>query len=219
MKERPILFSTDMVNALLDGRKTQTRRIIKPSFPSKQGLISEVHSPWNHNESNVWQWQTGKANVNYSDDERRCPYGMPGDVLWVREAFRKVAKRNDVTGKISYHFIHKAGFWNKDTKGWKPSIHMPKEACRIRLKITDVRVERLQDISVNDAIQEGYKKFRSGSRNMTSSRIDQEHWEAGAMAWFIRLWKEINGDESWNENPWLWVVEFEVISTTGKPVT
>ena len=175
MKIKPILFSTPMVQAILEGRKTQTRRVVKDKLLQN--------------------------NKDQSDEEfplvtmRKCPYGQIGDVLWVRETWQNSANN------VYYHF--KADFTDPG-KGWKPSIFMPKDAARIWLKITDVRVERLNDISAEDAQKEGIT-WNQG-----------EEWEAkygNAYTYkFKMLWDSINGEKQpWKSNPWVWVIEFERI--------
>jgi hypothetical protein len=167
MKHRPILFSTDMVQAILEGRKTQTRRVVKPQ--SNANVIDFGH-----------EWERGEFFA-------RCPYGQPGDVLWVRETW---APLGDYP-KCNYTFMYKADVEQNYSK-WKPSIHMPREAARLFLRIKSVRVERLQEITCQDVFAEGL--------------------ESGHDSKFITLWESINGHESWEANPWVWVVEFERIS-------
>ena len=204
IKERPILFSTDMVQALLEGRKTQTRRIIKPQ-PLK---LLEISNDDGFNRPVFEYYRFDSPEKGWSVVAPKCPYGWPGDVLWVRESF--TAKRYDwqdllsrgsrmgITYKADNHYP------DKPLK-WKPSIHMPKKAARIWLKVTDVRVERVQDITEEDGKDEG-------SPLELSPCNWHHHYD-----WFKNLWNKINGDESWKANPWVWVVDFEVLSTTGKP--
>lgn len=209
MNEHPILFSTHMVQALLEGRKTMTRRILKvkgckPFIPD---------ASWDKETIEKW-------NKDY------FPYGKVGDLLWVRETWSKV------TSKIQTHpvTIFKANFtdtiedltkYMKDNNcTWKPSIHMPKAAARIWLKITDISVERLQDISEEDAQDEGVLFIDDQGIVVYKSYLAQEpfHWSIRtAKKSFETLWQKINGFESWNTNPWVWVIRFDVISTTGRP--
>lgn len=192
MKEHPILFSTPMVQAIIAGRKTMTRRKLKvkgckPFSPKpEEWTISEIEK-WN---------------------EGYFPYGQVGDVLWVRETF-KPADIPEETGLYEFKasLQDPDACWNKGI--WKPSIHMPKSAARIWLKITNIKVERLQDISEEDAMNEGVEyEWYDQSRNI---KIE------AAKSLFKKLWQVINGRESWEANPWVWAIEFEVISTTGKP--
>jgi hypothetical protein len=176
MKEYPILFSTPMVQAILEGRKTQTRRVIQP----QPKVINKHDFKWKN------LCYSGMTEIHGGTFRLQNPYGWPGDLLWVRETFQIIPPNS---------IFYKADKENKVKKGWKPSIHMPKEAARIWLQIKDVRVERLQQISYADAKAEG---------------VEYPHN-------FYDLWLKINGPLSWDANPWVWVVEFEVVSTTGKP--
>ena len=168
MKERPILFSAPMVRALLAGTKTQTRRIAK-------GLALE------------WLSEGFEPTFVADDANRLCPYGKPGDRLWVREAWAK-------THCLGHEmFVYRAEDNRTDYGGpWKPSIHMPRLASRILLEIVSVRIERLQDISEADAEAEG-------------TPIPCGGWVGG----YRNLWESINGPGSWDSNSWVWVVEFK----------
>jgi len=193
MKTIPIIFSTPMVKAILAGRKTQTRRIIKPqpSLDYDSGYvywgkhIFDIHDqPLSH------------------DLPLLCPYGQPGDRLYVRETWQKVSYPDGTTARkvvTIYRADDEAGHINK---GWKPSIHMPRAAARIILEITDVRVERLQDISEEDAIREGVKQktFEGFSDKKTSFKYG-----------FLQVWTDIYGNISWNSNPWVWCISFKRI--------
>ena len=186
MKERPILFSGPMVRAILEGRKTQTRRIVKVN-EAGQWVCHAVRSCLNPEES----WQ---RDVMASE----CPYGKPVDRLWVREAWCHYdlwRPGPNGYGRICYRASGDepiASFSNVKPDRWRPSIHMPRWASRITLEVVSVRVERLQDISAKDAIAEG-------CCDPTSSTPKR------AFEW---LWKSINGPGSWEANPWVWVVEF-----------
>ncbi len=175
MKTKPILFNTDMVQAILNGSKTQTRRVVKPQ-PSETGV-----SAFNDGEH----------------PQMKCPYGKVGDVLWVREAFAE----DDDTPKVIYKADHTKEVQNYVK--WKPSIRMPKIACRLFLQITNIRVERLQDITEQDAKNEGAKHDRA----VGYGQIGGSHREG-----FINLWQSINGEQSWQQNPWVWVIEFKKIN-------
>lgn len=203
MKERPILFSAPMVQAILAGRKTQTRRVVK----SKRELIlipfaalqSEMQE---HLELQGWrEWVNGHLGPP-------CPYGQPGDRLWVRETTEADHNTSD-TVTLSRYSADKSPVlysrcedheYNGSVAHWdyprdvRPSIHMPRWASRINLEITGVRVERLKDISEADAMAEGVWGYRA----LPTGR---QQFEA--------LWGDINGPESWAANPWVWVVEFK----------
>jgi len=196
MNERPILFSTPMVQAILAGRKTQTRRICKHQSWS----FSELHDV---NSNGITQ----KADKSVS-----CPYGQVGDFLWVRET------HSFYLDAIMYRADEPSVF--KNIK-WKPSIFMRKIYSRIWLKITDIRVERVKCITEEEAICEGFEKYGpfkdynpSKHPDCVSLRSRERLKPAQA---FQNIWININGKESWNKNPWVWVIKFEVISTTGKP--
>lgn len=170
MKERPILFSGPMVRAILEGRKTQTRRVVKPQPAHIAGIGTVLNI----------DTITGKA----------CPYGKPGDRLWVRETWDGV--RLDGGGAlVSYRADGDKPV--TDDGRWHPSIHMPRWASRITLEVVSVRVERLQEISEEDAMAEGVALAEN---------------YRGPVAHFASLWEQINGLGSWNANPWVWVVEF-----------
>lgn len=191
MKETPIIFSTPMVQAILDGRKTMTRRIFK-----KQPIPIQAQDGFKF-------WNIPKLGpvMNAVD---KSPYGKPGDLLWVREKFIKC--------QDAYVY---ATDKNSDGLKWKPSIHMPKSAARIWLRITDVRLERLQDISEEDAISEGVF-FHDGLQGY-STDINGSHFHCSMpVNSFRKLWININGSDSWDCNHWIWVLSFEVISKNGK---
>jgi hypothetical protein len=193
MKERPILFSAPMVRALLEGRKTQTRRIMKPQ--PEDGTDCPYH---------MGAGQDRKARV--------CPYGQPGDRLWVRETFayhvQAIGAKRDEDGP----FVYKADGTEQcrlDDK-WKPSIFMPRWASRILLEIIAVRVERLQDISEEDARSEGVAN--GGCLNCGCDEpcgCTSPHPDARDS--FISLWESINGAGSWDANPFVWILEFQRI--------
>jgi hypothetical protein len=180
-----------MVRAILNGRKTQTRRIIK-----------HRENRWECSDDGV----TGKAwpfwpCYVFGEPEpiaMPCPYGKPGDRLWVREAFRLAPLGNgprDEFGRPAVtHFRSTDSHLFPDVK-WKRSIHMPRWASRITLEITGVRVERLNDISRGDAMAEGCPHSNLA-------------YGQNPCDWFRELWESINGPESWAANPWVWVIEF-----------
>jgi len=191
MKERPILFSGPMVRPIIEGRKTQTRRVIKMK-PSGNflGYIKERLSYWFQNEP--------------LSIEIKCPFGVPGDRLWVRETYfwngiNEDQKNNEhcyyrADGEIQEQVEDSEGF----TK-WNPSIFMPRWASRITLEIENVRVERLQEITEEDALKEGCE--------IGHGLDDSSPFFAKGQ--FKQLWDTINGPRSWSENPWVWVIEFK----------
>lgn len=232
MKERPILFSGPMVRAILEGRKTQTRRVIKPqpvpfiqytpdihpttrTAPYIDAYCGERKTAKNpRGMSRDWYWWT--ADNRLGEHVARCPYGQPGDRLWVRETFADLRGAGFDRAFAYLADSSKKGYEDEESKRcrldygvkWKPSIHMPRIASRITLEITGVRVERLQDITEEDARAEGItdggctecgNHEPCGCANPSPDARDA----------FCFLWGEINGAESWAANPWVWVIEFK----------
>ena len=206
MNFKPIIFSAPMVRALLDGSKTQTRRIVKGE--ALQWLVRDKFTP-------------GFVAVT---GNRLCPYGQPGDQLWVRETHWMdkrdttlavmnvdgfvVAMNGSETGQESNpEELGLNHFWKL-----RPSIHMPRWASRITLEITGVRVERLQDISEKDCWAEGIEQvmhdFSDEELCVMAKRIGCSIEDAKPI--YALLWESINGPCSWAANPWVWVVEFNV---------
>jgi hypothetical protein len=214
VKERPILFQGAMVRALLAGTKTQTRRAVRvqpgPSCCIEEGMAGE--SPF------VYSQLHGDG-PGHEVHERRspcaCPYGQPGDRLWVREAFMHEPADYCWEASVSIpsrpaSTVYRADFPDSQPgEGWKPSIHMPRALCRIELDVTGVRVERLQAISDADAAAEGCPCYVCGRTMDGRSEDDCHCFHRKADARDYRdLWESINGDGSWDANPWVWVVEF-----------
>jgi hypothetical protein len=194
MKSKPILFSTPMIQAILEGRKTQTRRIVKPQPKQELDFFGwELHPK---------KLQVAFGTGNKVDSFHKFPFGQVGDVLWVRETFG--------TGKESGKTYYKAnaGDFNMLVDKWKPSIFMPKDAARIWLRITNIKIERLQDITEEDAREEGV--FKTNAVNEWYYMENVYNTDSPLIA-FKRLWQSINGDESWKSNPFVWVIEFERI--------
>jgi hypothetical protein len=191
--EHPILFSTPMVQSIEEGLKDQTRRIINPQ-PDDSGLHNHSELPMYVN-SPLEGWH-GTDDLTGEDKAWKCRYGKKGDLLWVRETWRK----------LSGDYIYKANHWNPDTKNWKPSIHLPKVATRIWLKNIGVGVERVQQISEEDCKREGvFFDKDSGYYFVRGTEIIAQSYYEG----FQKLWIEVNGQESWDSNPWVWVISFE----------
>ncbi|AEV34184.1 hypothetical protein Oweho_3233 [Owenweeksia hongkongensis DSM 17368] len=250
--QKYIFFQSSMIQAILDGRKTQTRRIVKfgnknitdaqigftaftpkgsfsvrgkhhPSgkfgesffkIPYSAGEILYVRESW---KISGWDWEDGTALYEYKD-QAQCwlpAYDPTEDQLWMLNYIEQLENK----GIIKFDDDESFSFVKPNP--WKPSIHMPKAAARIWLKVKEVRVERLQDICEVDAVAEGvlfdedtfhtrrYKDYLIGDfPNRFFKHPDGS---------FKSLWQSINGESSWSLNPWVWVVEFEVLSTTGKP--
>ncbi len=199
MKERPILFSAPMVRAILEGRKTQTRRVAKLTH------AGHVKEPGGHR-----RWHTADFDARLA-----CPYGQPGDRLWVRETYADLTQThgrcwerlNEQTRR--YERGRDPFIWYRadgdqpdvgdgalNPERWRPSIHMPRSRSRITLEITGVRVERLNEISGADCIAEGIVEGEA------------PQYVFGLHEAYRNLWESINGPGSWITNPWVWVVEF-----------
>jgi hypothetical protein len=221
MAEHPILFTGEMVRAILDGRKTMTRRVVKPQPSNPGGLWQGQNPPKSPN------CETPLGHFVFLGRDYYCPHGQPGMTLWVRETWAAVHLCIDPeTGYADdWHGSHDippgngGGYWTPmyaaddhpshyDDRGWqwRPSTHMPRWASRITLEITGVRVERVQEISEEDAIAEGMTMIGpTALTNRTS---------------FARLWDTINESRGygWDVNPWVWVVEFRPCSN-GREAT
>lgn len=210
-KERPILFSAPMVQAILDGRKTQTRRVLKVQPPGDGYQLLRVvdtSGPKSHVGKLHWgKLSENKLRVLHSEDRHfDCPYGQPGDQLWVREAWRSYP----MAGKDgSPGIIYRQTPQHSHLGPWKPSIHMPRWASRIQLEIVSVRVDRLNDISEEDARSEGVLQVKSDGYQDYSGIGG--YW-GSAINSFESLWESINGPGSWSANPWVWVVEFKRVN-------
>lgn len=215
MKERPILFSAPMVRAILDGAKTQTRRAAKlphhnplgqwePTTIGDDGVRDARGAPVKK-QGAIWHTRTG--------DSLLCPYGQPGDRLWVRETC--LGWWNTADGSFSHAAAYKAdGYELEPGERWIPSIHMPRKASRILLEVTGVRIERLQEISEVDAWAEG---IEACDGMLDDLKIIEAANRMGfciedARATYAALWDNINGAGSWEANPWVWVVEFRRIT-------
>lgn len=270
MKQRPILFNGEMVRAILDGRKTITRRVIKPQ---PQEVVDGIgcHRRSDRRVDKPWLWTSGREECYPEGEWFACPYGQPGDLLWVRETFQICSSyhadcRDNAPpfsdGRPTRHISDPDyPYWEQcyyaasdpcpelldvDTDDvlcrWRPSIHMPKWAARIWLEVKAVHVERVQDISDADAKAEG-AFFTDYGRNCghgggpwrdvgdcpapENTHPQRNGWAMvpttsdaqclGAPRWaFANLWERINAARGygWDENPWVWVVEFE---RTGGP--
>ncbi|MDI7136534.1 hypothetical protein QMO42_19110 [Pseudomonas aeruginosa] len=228
MKERPILFSGPMVRAILEGRKSVTRRVVKPQ-PDFLGSMVDPNTPFKTLDAGL------HARIT-------CPHGQPGDRLWVRETWGVISNTWDESGNMvdwtpdrpatpirelpfgsgyySGHAIYAADGpmeWAGDDDGggeprsaWKPSIHMPRAISRILLEITAVRVERLQDISEQQALAEGVRGEPCDHARQACADIGC--WGDTAKGAFGFLWESLNGEGSWAANPWVWVVEFKRVT-------
>lgn len=193
--EHPILFSTEMVKAILDGRKTMTRRVVKTVHKNACGFLVVIDS--NGFNKEVYEYDDDESMF---DNPIECPYGTVGDRLWVRETYSPF--RSSPTLELNCHYKADGDGLLPDEK-WKPSIFMPRWASRITLEITDIKVERVQDITEDDAQAEGVKfNFFASDRVWATYRSS-----------FISLWDSINTKRgySWESNPYVWVISFKVI--------
>lgn len=204
MKDIPILYSTEMVKAIDKYIKTKTRRTKGLEF------INDSFSEWEYlgideEGRHLMRNEYGATNTI------KCPYGQPGDIHWVRETFSE-------EGFVG-NYVYKADglCLLTDNDKWKPSIHMPKKAARFFLQVKEVRVERLHDISPSDAIAEGIESSYTVNRNPGLQYKNYYPENKGGLSFvnpiwsFESLWQSINGQDSWKENPWVWVISFERI--------
>jgi hypothetical protein len=219
MREIPIIFNTDMVKAILDSRKTMTRRTKGlDKIPQDSAFYTYKYNNSIIDLAYAHAFKKIYKGVWVNHEIVACPYGEPGDLLWVRETFSKTMLQDEA----GWFTVYKAD-GDDVAAPWKPSIHMPKSAARIWLKVKEVRVERLQDITTEDAISEGLENFTiTDQTNYQTYYKDYliksiGHWYPNPIKSFQSLWISINGSETWDENPWTWVITFEVLSTTGKP--
>lgn len=195
MTERPAIFNAPMVRAILAGDKTQMRPVLKPQPDIVTSQVDGV--------TPVMYWRNGTVNTPLNIAPgclvRFCPYGGPGDTLWVRETF---AEHVGLFGESSV-YLYRADFEDGDNRGgpWKPSIHMPRWASRLTLRVTGVRVERVQDISDADARAEGIVL-----PSHTCTMYDGIYRDGYKVLWDANNAKR---GHSWASNPWVWVVEFE----------
>ncbi|HEI8866132.1 TPA: morphogenetic protein [Serratia odorifera] len=210
MKERPIIFNAEMVRAILDGRKMQTRRTVSDRHLHLIDVASQV--------GECYPLESGIDHANSQSYYREhCPFGQVGDRLWVRETFMDLTGTGieATTGKFegfAYRADTPAGSYGDEVRKeyglkWTPSIHMPRLASRITLEITAVRVERLNDISQEDAQAEGMELtgWVPSYSNPDNAGFDETFTPYDN---FAMLWESIYGVDGWEANPWVWVIEF-----------
>jgi len=225
MKEIPILYSTPMIQAKLEGRKTQTRRIVKQIKNFQLGVTMQ----WGYTAFTPERYISIRgihANGEYGESFVKCPYGKPGDLLWARETLIQ----NGELG-LEYFANHETidesiipndygPYGGEYSFRNIPNIHMPKWAARIWDRVISIRVERLQSISEEDAFAEGI------DTEMDETYLAAEHYQLGgspvlggcpAVCAYAALWERINGPGSWEANPWVWRIETENLTTTGRP--
>lgn len=216
MKEKPILFNTPMVQAILDGRKTMTRRIV--NIDASEWGNTNVRATDQDSVEQLFKHRI------FCDETQivKCRYGKPIDMLWVRETWMENPNVDFFPDEPYYFKASKSKqFLEEWPNSWRPSIHMKKDAARIWLQIEEIRVERLQDISEEDAKAEGIEEYGpfgeyKGSIHPSGGCMRYRAYGKASRA-FEDLWVEINGEDSWKATPWVWVIKFKVLSTTGRP--
>lgn len=230
-KEIPIIFSNDMVKAILGGIKTETRRT-RGLWLNKASFSDE----WTYTECFLGgmplpkdaEWMAGLLHLPTGEKMAdRSPYGKPGDLLYVRErftdSFHQILIKNP---KMPYSYYADCDAESLEIAKeygykWKPSIHLPKSGSRIWLMVEEIKVERLNDITEQSAINEGcplygpFGEYR-GSKHPNGGSMKYRAYSKAVSA-FACIWESINGEKSWKENPWVWVVKFKVLSSTGRP--
>lgn len=218
-----MIFNAEMVRAILDGRKTQTRRIIQSAAKNMQARGHEVIShrapgdKWYgdyvysmRDRSGVWQDFTNEQFL------AKCPFGQPGDRIWVRETWAEAGGNAPELQLYRANYPDHVPSSYENLKSaeeirWRPSIHMPRWASRITLEITDVRVERLSEISEADAAAEGVPPAGDLLPDYPGAYLTPKGDFATAKVAFQRLWESIYGEDSWQANPWVWVIKFKQV--------
>ncbi|WP_281161845.1 hypothetical protein [Klebsiella quasipneumoniae] len=225
MTERGMIFNAEMVRAILAGRKTQTRRIMKVQPESNQLGLLLITDSTKHSDIGKYHWAESNATGNHVRSKLfLCPFGAVGDRIWVREGFfpAPLEMQSEPPRKTMWNIAYRDGMQMEklapaeynptiyNYERWTPSIHMPRWASRILLEITDVRVERLNAISEEDARAEGI--IDGGCLNCGEPEpCGCANPEPDATDVFAYLWQSIYGQENWNANPWVWVISFERI--------
>ena len=223
MKETGLMFKAPLVRAVLEGRKTQTRRIVKPQPAPDKRFQGWILDSTDRKRIGKASWGRGTGGLVSDIECIGSPCGKPGDRIYVRETFVQGYKADPETGAVrdydeegndipmtTWYRATDGGITWGDDDGWetnvpwKPAIHMPKALARIWLEITGVRVERLQEITPEDCIAEGL-----------NTTLRERDAEVNLKQQFKELWESTGGD--WAANPWVWVVDFKVLSTTGRP--
>jgi hypothetical protein len=212
-KERPIIFSAESVRAILEGRKTQTRRVVRPQPNDQPRYVADVAA------EEGWYVPHSFGDIKIYDP-LKCPHGRPGDFLWVREKFRLTdfsfidddwnasVQYADLSLGVRKHYLERGG---DEKTGWRSPTHMPRWASRIALEIKDVRVERLQSMRNEDFLREG---IRSEACNICVHYGGSGCEHCGTLYRpFLELWDKLNKKRGcgWNMNPWVFVVSFKAI--------
>lgn len=218
LKERGMIFNAEMVRAILDGRKTQTRRVmaVQPEH-SNLGLRRVVDSKNGVDNGKYFWSQSDATGWKARSKLFKCPFGMVGERIWVRETFNGFWLDDDVIQEIKDGISSAAELCDyradypdasRPAEGWTPSIHMPRWASRITLEITGVRVERLNSMTEHDALAEGCPGGHDSIPGYMYSATPHEH--------FHHIWTSIYGEDSWQSNPWVWVIEFKRVEASNE---
>ena len=231
VKERPIIFSGEMVKAILDGKKTMTRRVVKSNFINHYKHAHIIRqSTDKKREGKAYFYDTPVGSMVLSSQLVNNPYGKVGDRLWVRETHHVIGGiadyeieeikqgLQDIKNFVSYKAD---GYGNPCDGGWTSPMFMPRFASRILLEITDIRVEHLQDISEADAMKEGVKSWKVNCSHNGLKTVYKDYSDIhndvitynNPIASFKTLWDTLNAKKGypWSSNPWVWVVEFKVV--------
>ncbi|MCM1026512.1 MAG: hypothetical protein NC432_08735 [Roseburia sp.] len=226
----PVLFNTEMVQAILGGRKTVTRRIVKPQPIERiaYAVAGYQHGTWGYPDKNAWEsWGEGfKQGENLTEEERKKRWVPPyqtGDTLYVRETwyyehfYESEKEKSDLpSGRRSWRYVYKADEPDYPVipGRWRPSIHMPKEAARLWLKVKRVRVERLQDMKFEDCLAEGAFVYLAADGSFNRDVVEPEAKRKFRQLWNSTIKKSDIALYGWDASPWVWVIEFE---RCGKP--
>ena len=220
--ERPILYSTEMVKANLEDRKTMTRRTkgltLNNDFPKSEWsytgyfLGTDRYDKW----AGMTQAKNLKTgNLSFVD---MCPYGKPADLLYVRENWSRIEARIYFQADEAEDELKEE--YSLDKIRWKPSIHLPKSGSRIWAMVEEIQVERVKDISEEDAKAEGIMEFESSNPGLKDKMFGLPSFKVFGInrkVAFKNLWISINGRASWDANPWVWVIKYRILSKTGRP--
>lgn len=210
MRERGITFNAEMVRAVLEGRKTQTRRIMKVQPESNQLGLLRITDSTKHSDIGKYHWAESNATGTHTRSKLfSCPFGAVGDRLYVRETHSIRVEPSEYSPGAAWYRESDIGRQWEGGIRWHPSIHMPRWASRITLEITGVRVERSQDITEQDAAAEGVPPAGDLLPDYPDTYLTPKGDFATAEVAFQRLWESIYGEESWQANPWVWVIEFK----------
>lgn len=228
-QSKPIIFSAPMIRVILSGQKTQTRRLVKGSINSRLESENKLTADYplsscSSLDNRIATFRIQNSVDSYTTESIPCPYGISGDVLWVRETWAKDVPGCESQGGYAYRADHSTGNDGPLDIKWKPSIHMPRAASRISLRITDIGVERLQQISEDDVISEGLVRLSKDGGTTYKFGItdvdglpggvgwEWQQWQQSPQKAFQHLWNSIHTDLDWDANPWVWVISFEIYS-------